>query len=67
MSRILESTNAAKAQVIALLNALFAVFTAFNVGLSDAQTSAIIVAVNAAFAVFVAMTYKRSPKRVPDA
>jgi hypothetical protein len=60
-------TNSTKALIIAVLNALLGVAVSFNIGLSDAQTGAIMIAANAVLALIVGLTYKNSPKRIPDA
>ena len=60
-------TNATKATVIALVNAAFALAVAFDVVLTEAQQGAIIAFVNVALAAYVGLTYKDSPKRIPDA
>ena len=61
-------TNATKAQIIAAINALMGLLTAFDIAsLSQTQQSSVIVAVNAVLALFVGLTYRASPKRIPDA
>ncbi len=59
-------TNATKANIIAALNALLGLLLAFGVPLSDIQTAAILVFANAAAGMFVGVTFKSSPKRVPE-
>lgn len=59
-------TNATKANVIAAINALVALTVAFDV-LSDAKAGALGVALNSLAVLFIGLTYKNSPKRVPDA
>jgi hypothetical protein len=59
-------TNALRAQIIVAVNALLALVTAFGLGLSDNQIGTISLAVNALLGVWVALTYKDSPKRIPD-
>ena len=62
---MLTVTNATKAQVIAVVNAVLGVLGSFNVGhLTNAQQGSIIVAANAVLALVVAVTYKSSSKRV---
>jgi hypothetical protein len=56
-------SNALKAQIIVLVNAILAVVSAFGVALTDAQTGAITVAANAVLGIWVALTYKNSPMR----
>lgn len=61
-------TNAVKAAVVAAVNAVLAVIESFDVySLSDEQRGAILGLVNAGFLVWIALTYKASPKRIPDA
>lgn len=60
-------TNATKANVIALANALLAVAVLFGAPLTEEQLAGIAVALNAAGALAVGLTYKSSPKRLPDA
>lgn len=59
-------TNALKAQVLALVNALLLLAVAFDVVLTQPQIAGIGVAVNAALSVWVSLTYRNSPKRIPD-
>lgn len=64
---MLTITNAAKAQLIALVNAVLGVLAAFNLGgITDTQKAALLVAVNAVLSLVVAVTYKSSAKRKPD-
>jgi uncharacterized membrane protein len=60
-------TNATKAQVITVVNALLGLLVAFDVALTTAQQGAITVAANAILSLWVVLTYKDSPKRVPEA
>lgn len=60
-------SNATKAQVLALVNAVLLLAVAFDVAVSQAQIGAIGVAVNAALSVWVSLTYRNSAKRIPDA
>lgn len=63
----LEITNASKAQVIAFVNAVIGLLVAFElVELSTEQLAAVATFVNLAAGAFVALTYKMSPKRLPD-
>ncbi|MCR4340945.1 MAG: hypothetical protein NUW01_13780 [Gemmatimonadaceae bacterium] len=57
-------TNATKAQVVVLVNALLVLVTSFGVDLADGQRAAVEGAVNAALALWVGLTYKNSSKRV---
>lgn len=63
----ISMTNATKANVIALVNAIFGLLTAFDVAFTEAQKGAIIGVVNAVFVVFVGATYTQSRKRTPEA
>ena len=64
---MIEITNATKAQLLALVNALLLLAVAFDVALTQAQIGAVGVAVNAALSVWVGLTYGKSSKRIPDA
>ncbi len=59
-------TNATKAQVIALVNAVVALVTAFGLDISTEQLAALLAVVNAALSLWVGLTYKASPKRIPE-
>jgi hypothetical protein len=59
-------TNATKALAITFVNAVLAALPLFGVPLSDGQVAAIGLIVNSGLALVVALTYKSSPKRVPD-
>lgn len=59
-------TNALRAQIVVVVNAVIALVTAFGVTLTDAQTGAITLAVNAVLGLWIAATYKSSPRRTPD-
>ncbi len=59
-------TNATKAQALAVVNSAVALLAAFGFDLSGEQTAAITVFVNALFALWVGVTYKQSPKRIPE-
>jgi hypothetical protein len=58
-------TNATKAQIIVLINAIFSAVVVFGIFTAEQAGSLGLVA-NAALGVYVAMTYKDSPKRVPE-
>lgn len=60
-------TNATKALVIAFLNAATLAAVAFGLSLSDAQLVAVSAVENSGLALWVGLTYKNSPKRIPDA
>ena len=59
-------TNATKAQILALVNAVLLLVVAFDVALPQAQIGALGVAVNAALSLWAGLTYGKSAKRVPD-
>lgn len=59
-------TNATKALVTSLVNAVIALVVAFGWDATDAQIAAILGVSNAVLALWVALTYKNSPKRIPD-
>ena len=66
-SCIIKLTNATKAQIIVVVNAILALGIAFGLDLSNEQTAAITAAINAILGLWVGLTYKDSPKRIPDA
>ena len=67
MQTILEATNAAKAQIIALVNLVFALISSYSpTWIRDQQQAAILAVINGVFALYVGLTYKMSAKRVPD-
>ncbi len=66
MQRLLEITNATKAQIIALLNAVLGVLLVFGVALTDPQIAAIMLLGNAVLGLWVALTYQLSAKRAPE-
>jgi hypothetical protein len=60
-------TNATKAVWIGVLNALFQFSEAFGLyDFSDEKKSAILGLFNAAALAYVLVTYKDSPKRIPE-
>lgn len=59
-------TNATKANIIAAINASLGLAIAFGVSLTEIQTAATLVFANAVLALFVGVTFKNSPKRMPD-
>lgn len=63
MQSFAEMTNATKAQIIVLINAIFALLQAFGVDFSDEQQGATLVLVNAVLALWVGLTYQYSRKR----
>ncbi len=58
-------TNATKAQLVALINALLVCVVSFGVNVSDGQQAAVTAVVNAALSLWVGLTYKQSAKRTP--
>lgn len=60
-------TNATKAGAIALVNALLGAAVAFGAPLTEVQVGAVLAVANAALGLWVGLTYKSSPKRVPEA
>lgn len=66
MTRLARLTNATKAQIVVFVNTALALLVAFGFNLSDSQTAAITAFVNAALSLWIAVTYKASPKRIPD-
>jgi hypothetical protein len=63
MQTFLGMTNAVKAQIIVVINALLALLEEFGLNLTDGQQTAIIVLVNAVLALWVGLTYSYSHKR----
>mgnify|MGYP001569848166 CR=1 FL=1 len=59
-------TNALKANVIAIVNAALVLIVSFGVEVSDGQQAAITGIVNAVLVAWVGLTFKASPKRIPD-
>jgi hypothetical protein len=59
----MNMTNATKAQIIVVINALLALLQAFHVNLSPGQQGAILVFINAVLALWVGLTYTYSHKR----
>lgn len=59
-------TNATKANVIAVVNAVLGLLLSFGVSLSTDQIGSILGVVNALFVLWVSLTYKASPKRIAD-
>lgn len=56
-------TNATKAQIIVVINAILALLQAFGVDLTDEQQGAILVVINALLGLWVGLTYNQSRKR----
>jgi hypothetical protein len=59
-------TNATKANLIAVLNAVLIAATLFGLDLSDEQVLAVMGVANALGVLVVGLTYKDSPKRIPE-
>lgn len=66
IEKLKHPTNATKANVIALANALIALVTAFGLSLSADQIAALLTVVNILASAWVGLTYKDSPKRLPE-
>lgn len=66
MNRFLSMTNATKAQIIVVVNAVFALLVTFGIDLSDGQQGAIVVLVNAILSLWVGTTFTHSHKRETD-
>ena len=64
MENFLVMTNAVKALIINLVNAIMGLLLVFGVSLSDAQQGAIVLLVNTVLALWVALTYTYSHKRI---
>lgn len=62
----MKLTNAQKAGIIAVLNAALGLAVVFGAPLTETQIGAILGFANAVLGLFVAVTYKDSPKRIPD-
>jgi hypothetical protein len=65
MNGLATMTNATKAQIIVVINALLALLQSFGVDLTDEQQGAILILINAGLGLWVGLTYKDSTKRVP--
>jgi hypothetical protein len=59
-------TNATKANLIAVLNAVLIAATLFGLDLSDEQVLAVMGVANALGVLVVGLTYKDSPKRISE-
>ena len=59
-------TNATKANLIAVLNAVLICATLFGLDLTDAQVAGIMGLANALGVLAVGLTYKDSPKRIDE-
>lgn len=63
VERAIAMTNATKAQIIVVTNALIAFLQAFGIDFTDEQQGALIVLVNAVLGLWVGLTYDLSRKR----
>lgn len=63
MHRFIDMTNASKAQIIVVINAIFAFLQAFGIDMTDEQQGTTLILVNALFGLWVAFTYNYSHKR----
>jgi hypothetical protein len=59
-------TNATKGMILGVVSTVLALILAFGVELSSEQVAAIIAAVDAVLVLWIGLTYKESPKRIPD-
>jgi len=59
-------TNATKASIIAVLNAGLGAAVLFGLNLTADQIAGVLAFANALGALIVGLTYKDSPKRIPD-
>jgi hypothetical protein len=59
-------TNATKANLIAVINAVLLCATLFGLELTDAQVAGIMGVANALGVLAVSLTYKDSPKRISE-
>jgi hypothetical protein len=59
-------TNATKANLIAVLNAALGAAVLFGLDLSADQIAGVLAFANALGVLVVGLTYKDSPKRIPD-
>lgn len=66
MNRFLTMTNATKAQIIVIVNAIFALLQAFGMDFTDEQQGSILVLINAVLALWVGLTYKNSQTRISE-
>lgn len=59
-------TNALKGAIGFAANAIMLAIAAFGVGITEKQIAAVGLALNGILAVWMLLTYKASPKRIPD-
>jgi len=67
MNTIVTVTNAVKAQLLGLVNAVVALLALCSVIVDPQVLGGTLVVVNAAWLLFVALTYQLSSKRIPNA
>jgi hypothetical protein len=66
MARLKTITNATKANIIALVNAIILCLQTFGVPINNAQQAAIGGVVNAALVAWIGLTYKASRMRAEE-
>jgi hypothetical protein len=66
MAALKTITNATKANIIALVNAIILCLQAFGVPINNAQQAAIGAVVNAALVTWIGLTYKSSKMRAEE-
>lgn len=59
-------TNTTKGLIAAFINSGLGLAVAFGLPLSTEQVGALTLFLNAGIALFIALTYKNSPRRIPD-
>lgn len=59
-------TNATKAVIISVVNAVLGLLVAFGMALTPEQIGAVLALANSVGALVVGLTYKDSQKRIPD-
>lgn len=62
--KILTATNASKAQVVIVVNAIFAVLQAFDVVATQTQVASVQLLVDALLGLFVGLTFQQSAMRL---
>lgn len=62
----MQLTNATKMAILAALNAALGLAVVFGAPLTEVQVGAILAFANAFAGLFVGLTFKNSPKRIPD-
>lgn len=64
ITKLLTATNASKAQVTIVINAVFAVLQAFNVVATQTQIASVQLLVDAVLGLFVGLTFQQSSMRL---